>query len=108
MSLSITAGSAATAYTAGAGAGAPSPTSLQAQLQRYEKQLSDCVNCASAKTPQGKADIDTISARISQVQQRLAQLDGNARTPAPAPAATAATAAAGAGAVQGGTIDVYA
>jgi hypothetical protein len=37
--------------------GGPSATSLQAQLQRHEKQLSECVNCESAKTPQGKADM---------------------------------------------------
>ncbi|WP_426110345.1 hypothetical protein [Massilia sp. PWRC2] len=101
MSISITTGSAATAYAAGAST--PSPASLQAQLQRYEHQLSDCVNCASAKTPQGKADIDTISARISQVQQRLAQLDGNSEAPA-APT----TGASGAGARHGGFIDVFA
>lgn len=55
------------------GGATPSATSLQAQLERFQKQLSDCVNCASAKTPQGKADIEAISARISQIEQRIAQ-----------------------------------
>jgi hypothetical protein len=66
---------ATTAY----GGGAPSTASLQAQLQRYQKQLSECVHCASAKTPQGKSDIQAISARISQIEQRIAQAE-NART----------------------------
>ena len=50
-----------------------SSASLQAQLQRYQKQLSDCVNCASAKTQQGKNNIQAISSRISQIEQRIRQ-----------------------------------
>ncbi|WP_198116532.1 FlxA-like family protein [Massilia rhizosphaerae] len=73
--------------------GGPSATSLQAQLQRYEKQLSECVNCESAKTPQGKADIQAISARISQLKESIAQTDkasaSRAVPDAPAPAASA-------------------
>jgi hypothetical protein len=34
---------------------APSSVGLRAKLDRYEKQLSDCVNCASARTPEGRA-----------------------------------------------------
>ena len=54
---------------------APAFASLQAQLQRYEQQLSDCVNCASAKSPQGKTDIDAINARINQLKARMAQAE---------------------------------
>ena len=64
----------ATAY----GGGGPSAASLQAQLQRYQQQLSDCVNCASAKTPQGKADIEAISARISEVKHSITQAEQGA------------------------------
>lgn len=53
--------------------GGPSPVDLRARLDRYQKQLSDCVNCASAKTPKGKADIAAISARIDEVKRAIAQ-----------------------------------
>lgn len=46
---------------------------MRARLDRYQKQLSDCVNCASAKTPKGKADIAAISDRINKVKQAIAQ-----------------------------------
>jgi hypothetical protein len=65
---------------------------LQAQLQRYQQQLSDCVNCASAKTPQGKADIQAISARISEVKQSIAQPDQAPSKPADAAAPASASA----------------
>lgn len=51
----------------------PSIAALQAQLDSYQKQLSDCVNCATATTPQGKQTIQDISSRISDVQARLTQ-----------------------------------
>ncbi|MDM5181088.1 hypothetical protein PO883_28290 [Massilia sp. DJPM01] len=102
--------SAAYAY----GAAKASPVTLQAQLQRYQQQLSDCVNCASADTPQGKSDIQAIAARITQVRQRIDQESGSAATPAAAtasaPSATAATVTAGAPSAtsSGNIIDVYA
>ena len=94
------------------GGAKPSATSLQAQLQRYQQQLSDCVNCASAKTPQGKADIESISSRISRVQESIAAIDNVA----PARAAGANDGAASASApatpsndgVLGSRLDVYA
>jgi hypothetical protein len=51
---------------------ATSSVGLRAKLDRYEKQLSDCVNCASAKTPEGKADIAAISAKIDEVKRTIA------------------------------------
>ena len=45
--------------------------SLEAQLVRYQKQLSDCVNCGSAKTVEGKAAIDALSSKISEVRARI-------------------------------------
>jgi len=93
---------AASAY----GGGRLSPASLQAQLQRFEQQLSDCVNCASAKTPRGKADIQAIAVRISQVRERIAEADG-ARA-APGAGVEPARSAPSAGAPQGGIIDVFA
>ena len=49
----------------------PPVTGLQAQVARYKKELSDCVNCASAKTPQGKANIEAILNKISVIQERI-------------------------------------
>ena len=51
---------------------ATSSVGLRAKLDRYEKQLSDCVNCASAKTPEGKDDIAAISAKIDEVKRTIA------------------------------------
>jgi hypothetical protein len=48
-------------------------TGLQAQLSRLEKELSACVNCATATTTEGKAKIEAVSTRIAQVQARIAQ-----------------------------------
>lgn len=78
MSSALAIGVSAIAANAYGGA-AVSAAGLQAQLQRYQKQLSDCVNCASAKTPEGKANIQALSARISQIEQRIVQKD-NARS----------------------------
>ncbi len=86
--------------------GKPSPAALQAQLQRFQQQLSDCVNCASAKTSQGKSDIQAIAARISQVRQSIAETDSG-QTARPS-GATQAAPTASASAQQGSRIDVFA
>jgi hypothetical protein len=107
MSSSLTVAASATASATAYGAGAPSATSLQAQLERYQKQLSDCVNCASAKTPQGKSDIQAISARISQIEQRIAEAQHRSGSPtAPPPDAPAAASSPTTG--YGSLVDVFA
>ena len=63
----------ATAGYQPSGSGA-SASGLQAQLARYQKQLSECVNCASAKTPEGKATIESLSAKISDIRERIDQV----------------------------------
>lgn len=50
---------------------AQAAASMQALLQRLQQQLAECVNCASAGTPEGKAAIEAIRGRISQVEQRI-------------------------------------
>ena len=45
--------------------------SLDAQMQRYQRQLSDCVYCQSAKTPEGKAAIDKVNEKISMVKTQM-------------------------------------
>lgn len=55
---------------------ATTPTSgLETQITRYQKQLSECVNCASAKTPEGKAAIETISNKIGSAQARIEEIN---------------------------------
>jgi hypothetical protein len=99
--------SASTAATSSVyGGDKTSPASLQAQLQRYQHQLSDCVNCSSAKTPQGKSDIQAISAKIGEVQRRIANPDdGQATQASKVKPSQQSTAASG---LQGNTINVYA
>ncbi len=54
---------------------APVAASLLAQLQRLQQQLAESMNSAAAKTPEGRAAIDAIRGRISQVEQRIAHSD---------------------------------
>lgn len=48
-----------------------SAVGLEAQLERCRKQLSDSVNCTSSKTPEGKARIEELSNRISEIKTRI-------------------------------------
>lgn len=77
---------------------------LEYQLSRYQKQLSECVNCASAKTPQGKADIEAISGKISSLRLRIDEVVSGITTRPPESASAAAAAPPG----VGGKIDVFA
>lgn len=63
-----------------------SRTALDAQLTRLKKQLSDCENCASAKTREGKAEIRTLQDRISKIE---AQMTEAARAASGSPSAAA-------------------
>jgi hypothetical protein len=65
---------------------------LEAQLARYQKELADCVNCDSAKTPEGKEQIQAISNKISEVRARIDEIDSAQ------PAASRASINAGGGA----------
>lgn len=56
---------------------------LEAQLDRYKKQLSDCENCASASTPEGKTQIQNLQARIDQTEVRLKAFDTPSETTPP-------------------------
>ena len=40
-------------------------TGLDAQIARYKMELSDCVNCESAKTAKGKTKIQAISDKLT-------------------------------------------
>jgi hypothetical protein len=53
-----------------------SPTAgLEAQIIRYQKQLSDCVNCDSANTAQGKETIQEISNKISAAKAKIEEVN---------------------------------
>ncbi|MDY7574176.1 hypothetical protein [Actimicrobium sp. CCI2.3] len=79
---------------------------LEYQLTRYQKQLSECVNCASAKTAQGKAAIEAISGKINSIRLRIDEVASSStvRQITSAIATPAAPTAIG----STGTIDVFA
>jgi hypothetical protein len=90
------------ASPAPAAANGASRTGLQAQVARYEKERSACVNCASADTLQGKENIQRIEGAISTLRARL--------TAVPAADATQATdeTRSSTAPTRPGGIDVYA
>jgi len=55
----------------------PSKSGLEAQISRYQQQLTDCVTCPSSKTPEGKAAIESLSNKISVVQSKLKEITDN-------------------------------
>jgi hypothetical protein len=48
-----------------------SRVALRADIARYEKQRSDCVNCVTAKTPEGKRNIEDLDTRITALKAQL-------------------------------------
>lgn len=46
---------------------------LDAQLGRLQQQLSDCVNCPTAQTTEGKSKIQAVSDQISAIKARMEQ-----------------------------------
>ena len=49
-------------------------TGLEAQIARYKKELSGCVNCESAKTAEGKANIQALSDKISALTTQVQEI----------------------------------
>lgn len=78
-----------------------SSAGLTAQLGRYQKELSECVNCSSAKTSEGKIKITELSGKISELKTRIEEasapksptIDNNllANVPAVSSAATSSS-----------------
>ena len=95
-------GTAATSISSGPAKAA----GLEYQLLRYQKQLSECVNCASAKTAQGKATIEAISGKISSIRLRIDAVASS--NPVRQVASAVAAPAAGTTAGLDGTINVFA
>jgi hypothetical protein len=75
---------------------------LRAELARYEKVRSDCVNCSSSGTIEGKRNIQTLDTQISTLKARLTVVPQAA---APVSSVDARSASAP---VAAGRVDVYA
>ncbi|MDR3391665.1 MAG: FlxA-like family protein [Sulfuriferula sp.] len=50
---------------------AGSPAGMESQLNRLQQQLSECVNCSTGGTPEGKAKAQAISDQISSLRTRI-------------------------------------
>ena len=79
---------------------------LEARLERYQKELADCVNCDSAKTLEGKQKIQDVSGKISEIKARIEEI-AVARSK-PAGNAVAVSTARAADAIVGSRLDVFA
>jgi hypothetical protein len=62
-----------------------SSPNLDAQLRTYRAQLADWVTCPSAKTPEGKAKIEQISAKLNSVKSEIKKSDGTSPSATTAP-----------------------
>jgi len=71
MSIIIALGSPV--FTGQSGAG--SSAGLDAQLARYQVQLSDWVNCPSCNTAEGKAKIQELSDKVRETEQSIKAAD---------------------------------
>ncbi len=49
-------------------------TGLEFELAKYQKELSDCVNCDSANTAERRSNIQELHNKISAVQARIERL----------------------------------
>ncbi len=64
---------------AGGTAGTSPVSGIEARIALYQKQLAECVNCESAKTPEGKVNIQAISDRISAARARIEEVETTKR-----------------------------
>jgi hypothetical protein len=64
----------ASAVAAPAVSGGTSPVALQAQLDRYTKQLGDWVSCPSGKTAEGQKIIQALEQQISGIKAQISNL----------------------------------
>ncbi len=63
---------------------ASAEAALQDQLRAAREQLNDWVTCVSATTPQGKAEIRSLSTEISAAQEQIDHLPQNTQSAAAA------------------------
>jgi hypothetical protein len=79
-----------------------SKTALRAEIARYERVRSDCVNCSSAKTIEGQRNIQSLDTQISALKAKLTVV------PRPEASTTGAEARSSSTPATAGRIDVYA
>src|SRR4051812_24793067 len=87
---------------AGSAQSSMSKTALRAELARYERVRSDCVNCSSAKTIEGKRNIQNLDTQISALKAKLTVV------PKPDASTSGAEARSSTTPATAGRIDVYA
>jgi capsule polysaccharide export protein KpsE/RkpR len=66
----------------------PTPA-LNGQIRHDETQLNDWVTCVSANTPKGKAEIQSLTARISAARQQIAKVRAESAAAGSSPLLTA-------------------
>jgi hypothetical protein len=104
MSLAIGSGS-----FSGAVGSCVSKAALHAEVARYQKQLSDAVNCPSSKTLEGKTHIQELTNKISVDQEQIRRIEANpAGNDAAANADTYTNAGVSAVQAAGSLVNVYA
>lgn len=52
-----------------------STSGLQAQLVQAQGKLADCLHCATANTPEGKAQIQVWALRVQALKARIQELE---------------------------------
>lgn len=57
---------------------AASTGGLRVELAKYEKELSNCVNCASATTTEGQQEIQRLTSEIARLKARIEEAARNA------------------------------
>jgi septal ring factor EnvC (AmiA/AmiB activator) len=67
--------SAIGAVSGSAPASTPAPAGLDARKTQVEKQLADCVSCASSNTPEGQAKISALSTQLAAVEAQMQKAD---------------------------------
>jgi hypothetical protein len=91
---------------------ATAPANLDADLAKAQGQLADWVACPSCKTPEGKAKIEEISAKVDTIKSKLKAVEDSKPTRAEAAKPPSAEAAAQSPGVAlstlGGFVDTYA
>ncbi len=55
--------------------GTAAVAALQGEIRSERSQLNDWVTCVSATTPKGKAEIQSLSSRISAAQEHIARIE---------------------------------
>lgn len=80
-------------------------TGLDAQLERCSRQLADWVGCESAKTPEGKEIIQTLTNQLREIKGKIAEVEKVKQRESPA--SPLPSKGAGQGSV-GGLLDTFA